>query len=176
MVRSSAWLSFRSKRNVQAADRNIDFRRDQPELFNVGLDIREVTARSGIDRDGYTCSAEQLHMRVHAAASHRSAENDVRMVEVENDGHPDLHAIFFLIDLRPNASAIKRAGIGLQVIEGKLFELRHGNGRRRRDAPDARYRRPSPAGDGALVLEKRLVLREENPDGIRHCADPDHPQ
>ena len=59
------------------------------------------------------------------------------MIQVENDRNPDLYPILFLVHLGPNASTIKRAGVGLQVVEVELLELRQGNRNRRRDPAEA---------------------------------------
>ena len=99
--------------------------------------IAKSLARSGIHRDRDTCSAEQLHIRRNATATHRSAKNEMGMIQVENDRNRDLYAILFLVHLGPNASTIKRAGVGLQVVEVELLELRQGDRNGRRNAAEA---------------------------------------
>ena len=66
-VISSAWLSFAVSGTNRPPSGTLISAGINPSSLMLAWTL-EVTARGGIDPDRYTCSAEQLHMRINATA------------------------------------------------------------------------------------------------------------
>ena len=101
------------ERNQQASDGHRDVEGDKANLVDVALELR---AGRCIQRYRHSSAAHELKIGNNSTVLDVGVEQDLRMIEVEDDGNPDSEAVSLLIQLDPKAAAIS-ARRSLQTVE-----------------------------------------------------------